>query len=325
MDPLFLFFLIALFIAVVLLLEALYTGWNSRKGPEAKRLERRLRVMSAGGYSDTQQISILKERLLSDSPFLQRVLMGIPRMQGADRILEQSGLPWSVSKFLFFTLVFGVTGYLLATWRHMPWWIAVPTAVGFALLPLMYVRYKKGARLTQIDLQLPDALDLMGRALRAGHAFPSALKMAGDEMSDPLAAEFRIAFDEVNYGISMPDALKNLANRVPSVDLRYFVIAVLIQRETGGNLAEILSNISRIIRERVKLLGDIRVLSAEGKMSAWILTLLPFVTAFVINLLNPKFMSVLFTDPVGKKMVVVALISMLLGILWMRKIIKIRV
>lgn len=325
MDSLFIFFIVATFIAVVLLLEGLYTGWNSRKGPEAKRLERRLRVMSAGGYSDSKQISILKERLLSDSPFLQRVLMGVPRVQGIDRLLEQSGLDWSVSKYLLFTLIMGAIGFMLGMWRNMPWWIGLLIAAGFMLLPLVYVRYKKGARLAKIDLQLPDALDLMGRALKAGHAFPSALKMAGDEMPDPLAAEFRITFDEVNYGISMPEALKNMANRVPSMDLRYFVIAVLIQRETGGNLAEILSNISRIIRERVKLLGDIRVLSAEGKLSAWILTALPFATAFIINLTNPKFMSVLFTDPMGKKMVAAALISMLLGILWMRKIIKIRI
>jgi tight adherence protein B len=324
-DSLFLFFILAIFIAVVLLLEGLYTGWNAKKGPEAKRLERRLRIMSAGGYRDDQQISILKQRLLSDSPFLQRILQGIPRAQRIDKLLEQAGMTWSVSRFLLISLVLGVLSFMLASWRNLPLWLAILVGVGVALLPWFYAGSRKKARLTKIDLQLPDALDMIGRALKAGHAFPSAVKMAGDEMPDPLAAEFRTTFDEVNYGISMPDALKNMANRVPSVDLRYFVIAVLIQRETGGNLAEILSNISRIIRERVKLLGDVKVLSAEGKMSAWVLTSLPFGTAFLINVVNPKFMDVLFTDPLGKTMLVGSLFSMLLGILWMRKIIQIRI
>ncbi len=325
MDSLFLFFILAIFIAVVLLLEGLYTGWNAKKGPEAKRLERRLRIMSAGGYSDNKQISILKERLLSDSPFLQRVLQGIPRVQGIDKLLEQSGMSWSVSRFLLISSALGVLGFMFASWRDMPVWLAALVGIGVSILPFMYAGNRKKARLAKIDLQLPDSLDMIGRALKAGHAFPSAVKMAGDEMPDPLAAEFRTTFDEVNYGISMPDALKNMANRVPSVDLRYFVIAVLIQRETGGNLAEILGNISRIIRERVKLLGDVKVLSAEGRMSAWVLTALPFGTAFMINLMNPNFMNVLFTDPMGKIMLVGSLFSMLFGVLWMRKIIQIRI
>jgi len=165
----------------------------------------------------------------------------------------------------------------------------------------------------------------MGRAMLAGHAFPSALKMVGDEMPEPVAGEFRIVFDEVNYGISVQDALTNLATRVPSTDLRYFVISVLIQRETGGNLAELLANISALIRARLKLLGAVRVLSAEGRLSAWILTILPFVLAAVINFVNPNFLSLLWTDPVGKKMVGFMLAIMVLGIFWMWRVIKIRV
>ncbi len=325
MDSLFLMFILALFVSVVLGLEAFYTKWNAAKGPEAKRLERRLRIMSAGGYEGSEDISILKERTLSDSPALQRLLLGIPRVQSVDRLLEQSGLTWSVSKFLLISFVVGIAGCALALLRGMSISLALVIGLALAFLPLLYVRSKKSARLAQIDLQLPDALDLIGRALRAGHAFPSAVKMVGDELAAPLAEEFRIVFDEVNYGISMPDALNNLARRVPSTDLRYFVIAVLIQRETGGNLTELLDNISKIIRARVKLLGDVRVLSAEGKMSAWILTLLPFGTALLINITNPEFMSILFTDSFGKKMVAGALVSMLVGVLWMRSIIKIRI
>jgi tight adherence protein B len=147
----------------------------------------------------------------------------------------------------------------------------------------------------------------------------------GDEMSEPISSEFRIAFDEVNYGISVHEALTNLIERVNSTDMSYFVISVLLQRETGGNLAELLGNLSNLIRERLKLLGAVRVLSAEGRLSAQILTALPFVVAMVINLVNPEFMKVLWTDPTGLKFVGGALLLMLAGYYWMRRIIKIRV
>jgi tight adherence protein B len=204
--------------------------------------------------------------------------------------------------------------------------LIVFAAAGLAIdIPILYVSRAKSKRLIKIDMQLPDALDLIGRALRAGHAFPTAIKMVGDEMRDPIADEFRIAFDEVNFGISMSEALMNLATRVPSTDVRYFVIAVMIQRETGGNLAELLGNISTIIRERIKLLGQVRVLSAEGKMSAWVLGLLPFGAASVIQLTNPDFLKVLYTDPAGQKMIMAALFLMACGVFLMRRIIKIRV
>ncbi len=135
----------------------------------------------------------------------------------------------------------------------------------------MILRRKRSKRVLQLERQLPDAADLIGRALRAGHSFPAALGMVGEELPNPLGGEFALAFDEINYGVSMNDALLNMVNRVPVDDLRYFVIAVLIQREAGGNLAEILGSISSIIRERLKLLGKVRVLSAEGRLSAWIL------------------------------------------------------
>ncbi len=149
--------------------------------------------------------------------------------------------------------------------------------------------------------------------------------MAGDELPQPISAEFRILFDEVNYGTAMNDALLNLAHRIPSLDVKYVVIAVLIHRESGGNLAELLDNLSSIIRARLKLLGTIRVLSAEGRLSAWILGLLPFGTGFMLQLVNPGFMSLLWTDPAGNKLLYGVASLMLFGFLWMRKIIRIRV
>jgi tight adherence protein B len=324
-DALYYLFGTLIFIAVVLFIEGAYLTWNSSKGPEAGRIARRLRIMSAGAHEGGGDVSILKERLLSNSPILQRFLMRIPRAGNVDRILQQSGLSWNVSTLIGATIVIFLSVFFTTGYFAIPVLIRLAAGAAMAALPYLYVGRARTKRLTRFDEQLPDALDLMGRALRAGHAFPTALKMVGDEMNDPLASEFAIAFDEVNFGISMQDALMNLATRVPSTDLRYFVIAVMIQRETGGNLSELLSNISSIIRDRIKLMGQVRVLSAEGKMSAWVLGLLPFGAAAMIQLTNPQFLEVLYTDPGGRKMLAVAFTMMVLGVFVMRKIIRIRV
>ena len=325
MDYLYYLFATLIFLAVVLLIEGAYLVWNSSKGPEAERIARRLRTMSAGSHGGEHSISIVKERLLSKTPIMQRVLLQMPRVGAMDRLLQQSGVTWSVSDFFGLTLLAFLATLVGTLYLPLPWLFRLAIAVVVGLLPYLYVTRAKAKRLDRIEQQLPDALDLMGRALRAGHAFPTALKMVGDEMSDPIAAEFRIAFDEVNFGIAMPEALMNLATRVPSTDLRYFVIAVLIQRETGGNLSELLASISAIIRERIKLMGQVRVLSAEGKMSAWVLGLLPFGAALMIQLTNPKFLEILYTDPGGRKMLAIVGVMMVLGVLAMRKIINIRV
>jgi tight adherence protein B len=175
------------------------------------------------------------------------------------------------------------------------------------------------------EAQIPDALDLMGRAMRAGHAFSTVVKMVGDEMQEPIGQEFRTLFDEMNYGVPQNEALLHLAHRVPIADLAYFVVAVTIQRESGGNLAELLDKIAGVVRARLALLGEVRTLAAEGKLSAWILGLLPIVTALLIHLLTPQFMALLWTDPAGIRLVGSALLSMAIGVVWMRNIIRIRV
>jgi tight adherence protein B len=325
LGNLFSVFILLAFIALVLLLEGLYLTWNAYRGPEAKKIESRLRAMSAGG-SGGAEASILKQRLLSEAPALQRWLLGLPRIGELDKLLQQSGSTWSVTVFVVITLIVGVGAFVLVSFVPLLHWaFCALTAVGAAALPCLYILRKRHKRMQQIEQQLPDALDLISRALKAGHAFPSGLQMVSEEAKDPIAGEFRIVHDEVNFGVAVPTALMNLASRVPSTDMRYFIIAVLIQRETGGNLTELLGNISTLIRERLKLLGKIRVLSAEGRMSALILCALPFVLAGVINIIHPKFMAVLWTDPMGLKMIYAALVMMVLGALWMRKIIRIRV
>lgn len=325
MDILFYLFGIFLFVAVVLLVEGAYVSWNGSRGPEARRMERRLHAMSAGTQGASDEYSIFKRRLLSESPQLHQLLLGLPRVHALDRMLVQSGVSLTVARFIGFTIGAFVLGFLATQRFALSMWIALAGGAAAATLPFLYVVRAKRKRMSRIESQLPDAVDLIGRALRAGHAFPNAVKMVGDEMAEPIAGEFRILFDEVNYGISMQGALLNMANRIPSMDVKYMVIAVLIQRDTGGNLAELFDNISTIVRERLKLLGHVRVLSAEGRMSALVLSLLPFGTAAVINLVNPQFMSLLWTDPAGMRMVYSALGLMASGMLWMRKIIRIHV
>lgn len=320
-----LIFMVLAFVAVVLLLEGLYLVWDANKSPEAKKIERRLHMLAAGAGTD-EETSFLKQRMLSEIPAMQRLLLGMPRVHQLDRLLEQSGLKLSVGRLLLFILLAGVATYGLARlFLHIPWIFSLVLAASAASLPYFYVLRCRNLRINNIERQLPDALDLICRALRAGHAFPAGMQMVGEEMPEPIAGEFRITHEEVNFGIALQQALLNMAARVPSTDLRYFVIAVLIQRETGGNLTEVLENLSTLIRERFKLLEKVRVLAAEGKLSAWILVILPFVVAGVINILNPEFMKVLWTDPMGLKMVGAAMVMMVLGGLWMRQIVNIHV
>lgn len=324
MDYLYYLFVILAFIAVVLFMEGTYLAWNTYKGPEAKRIARRLRAMSAGTHEDGG-VSIIKKRLLAETPAVERLLLQIPRIHHLDKLLMQSGLTLSVATFLWLTLMSALAGFILTSIFDLPLLLVTGAGVAMGLLPLFYILNAKRKRLIAFEQQLPDALDLMGRALRAGHAFPGALQMVGDEMQEPVAGEFRITFDELNYGISLKDALQNLATRAPSDDLHYFVIAVLIQRETGGNLTELLDTISALIRARLKLLGTVRVLAAEGVLSAWILGLLPFVMAIYMSIANPKLFSMLWTDPLGMKLVWAALVAMVIGIFWMRRVIRIHI
>jgi tight adherence protein B len=317
--------LILAFLAGVLLLEGSYLLWNDSKGPEAQRLERRLRTLSAGTHGE-EALKLLKGRDVDNLPWLDRWLLQIPRLAGLDRFLEQAGLTISVSRFLLLSLAIGIGAILLvAVVLAPPFWFQLGIGVGAGLMPYGWVARQRRKRLNRIEQDLPDAVDLIARALRAGHAFPSALQMVGSEMMGPIATEFRITSEEVNFGVAIDAAFMNLATRVPSDDVRFFVIAVLLQRETGGNLAELLQNIARLVRERFHLLGKVRVLAAEGKMSAWVLTGLPIGTALMMNLVHPEFMETLWKDPVGLKLVYACVLVMLFGIFWMWRIVKIRV
>lgn len=324
MDYAYYLFIALVFIAIVLFLEGLYLTWNAYKGPEAVRIERRLQAISAG-WQDSIEQDLIKQRLLSDSPTLERLLLQIPRIHSLDRLLVQSGMQINVIGFLGYTSLAALGGLAIGSLLNLHFTFSLLCLLVAGSLPVLLVISARHKRLLKIEEQLPDAIDLMARALKAGHAFSGALQMVASESAEPIADEFRITFEEINYGISMQDALMNLSMRVPSTDLRYLVIAVLIQRESGGNLAELLESISSLIRARLKLLGTIRVLSAEGRLSAWILGCLPFALALAIQLVNPGYLNLLFTDPLGHLLVGSSLTMMVIGIFAMWRIIKIRV
>jgi tight adherence protein B len=323
MDTTFLLFILLVFAAVLLLVWGVYTAWQANNNPEAERIARRLRSV-IGRETRELDVTIVKERRLSDNPELEPLLQRLPGVYRLDRMLLQAGSAQKVASLLAVCAACAFGGFVAALLLRLPLlgWLACMLVAGW--LPLLRLTRARDARMVRFERQLPEALDMMSRAMRAGHAFPTALKLVADEVAAPLGEEFKTAFDEVNFGVSMGDALNNLAQRVPSMDLQYFVVAVLIQRESGGNLTELLTSISSIIRDRHKLAGQVRVLSAEGRISAWVLCLLPFGAGGMMAVANPETMGVLIHDPIGRQLSGAALGMMGFGVLAIRKIVRIR-
>ncbi|MTV41577.1 type II secretion system F family protein [Duganella radicis] len=325
MDAIFSGFAVLLFAAVILMIEGAWLWWSGAHGGAARRIAKRLRLMAASADGGSERVDILKRRTYSRHPALEKLLRRVGRLALLDRLLMQAGVRWSVAQFVGCSLAAAMLGLLLPQMLHMP---LVPAA-GVLLLtlavPWLVLMRTRGARLRKLEEQLPEAADFLGRALRAGHSFANVMQMVGEEMPEPIAGEFKFAYEEINYGVPMNEALHNLALRVPLTDLRYLVIAVLIQRESGGNLAEVFGNISRLIRARLKLLAQVRVMSAEGRMSAWVLGLLPLGVVALMMVTNPAYIRVLWTDPIGVHLLWYALVVAAGGVLWMRKLIRIRV
>lgn len=324
MDQSLILFAVLLFVAVVLGMEGIYQSWAAKNSVESKRLTARLRRVEEGHIDEPLSIErIDKKGRLSwlNNDVLGKLAIG----RSVSRFARAANVGLSAGELIAISVVLAIIGFYIPRLLSKPLVFSFVLMMVLAPLPWFWLMRKHSQRIQLFERQIPEALDLMGRAMRAGHAFPTAVKMVADEMPDPIARDFRILFDETNFGRPQNDALMRLSDRVPVEDMRFFVIAVMIQRESGGNLAELLDNISSIVRARLKLLGEVRTLSAEGKMSAWILGLLPFAVAVLVNLVNPDFMSVLWNDPVGLRFVGGALICMLFGVWWMSRIIKIRV
>jgi tight adherence protein B len=305
----------------------LYGLWRQHLDPRQKALAQRLQAASPAGSGvlDEPSLKLRPRRMLSQWEWAERRLQTLPGVNAFDHFLLQTGLALSLAQAL--SLAVGLVLLALALGASLGWpaLLSLVVAVLGPLLLIAFLQQRRSQRMALISQALPDALDLMARSMQAGHAFTSALQVAAKDCSPPLSHELRAVFEEINFGISVAQALQGLAMRVASDDVRYFVVAVIIQSETGGNLAEILKNTAHLIRERQKILGVVRVLSAEGRISALILSLLPFVLAALMALLNPGFISRLWTDPMGLQLVYVSLTLMAIGILWMWRLIQIRV
>jgi tight adherence protein B len=324
MDTSYVLFALMLFVAVVLALEGAYTIWASKNSAESKRLAARL--SRVGGPGTEARTSIERTNPRSHWNWLDDHLIALlPKGDRLLRYLETSGTGTTAGELIVSSAGFGLVGFFVPLMLGRPLLFSLSGALLVGALPWWRLSRRRDKRIRLFEKQIPEALDLMGRAMRAGHAFPTAVQMVGDEMADPIGHEFRTLFDETNYGVPQQVALLRLSDRVPVADLAYFVVAVTIQRDSGGNLAELLDNIAGIVRARLKLLGEVRTLSAEGRLSAMILIGLPFATGAMINVVAPQFMSVLWTDPAGIQLVGGALFIMAFGVLWMRKIIRIRV
>jgi tight adherence protein B len=263
--------------------------------------------------------------MLSEVPWLNRMLLSIRWTDKLGRMIEQSGTESTLGVFVLLSIVFASGGFVIGLWATSNALLSLAIAFLLGVFPFLYVYLKKKRRMEKFQRQLPDALDLIARALKAGHAFTGGLKMVGDELGEPVGTEFEKTLHEINFGSGIPEALKGLTQRVDCPDLRFFIISVIIQRETGGNLAEILGKISYLIRERFKLQSRVQVLASEGKLSAIILIAIPFVIALALSILNPVYMQTLFVDPVGKALVAFALVMMVIGIVVMKRMIEIRV
>jgi tight adherence protein B len=315
---------ILVFLSVMLLLEAIYLFWRAQRGSKAQRLNKRLNLLAKSVAADGQR-SLLKQGKVSEVSSFTRVLSGLAFVPGLERYLAQSDLSWTVSSLILTSATAAATGIAIAALTASPVLFGVGWALLLSLMPWLYVGRTRAKRLRKLENQLPEALDLITRAMRAGHSLPLGIQLLTEEMPDPIASEFRQVHEQVSFGVSLQQALVNLCDRVPLTDFRYFVVSILIQRQSGGNLTEVLGNLSRLIRERLKLLGRVRVLSAEGRMSAWVLGILPFFVGGLLQIFNPDFMGPFWNDPLGVKMLQILLSMMAVGVFFLTRIVKIRV
>jgi len=313
-----------LFIVLVIVVELLTYGYKNMRSPNRAKIRKRLRKSV---YAEDNQggTDILRKRVLSEIPFLNRLLLKTPGILKLDNLISQANVTYPIGFFILLALFLAVLGFLVGNTVIKNRLLAVMLMFLCGSFPFLYLLILKQKRTEKFKKQLPEALDLMSRALKAGHAFTNGLKLAADEFNDPLGPEFAEVLDEINFGVSVSNALRNLAKRVECPEIKYFVVGVILQRETGGNLAELMGILAFLIREKFKFQGKVRTLSAEGRLSAFILIALPFGIAGWMWFSNPKYLDPLLTDPIGKIMIIGAAIMMVFGIIVMKKIVAIEV
>lgn len=301
----------------------LYYAWMGSKFAQKQLMRRRFLYISAGGMHGKEKLALYKNHVLENAGLIEKLAFSLPRSNRLDSLLLKAGISTTVSLFFLFSLACASLGFILG-------YLFLPTpgsglllSLMFLLAPYGYLLIRERKFLEKFDEQLPEALDLLARAVRSGHAVASGFELIAGEMEEPIKSEFRATVDEINMGLSLKDAFANFCARVPSTDLRFFSIAILIQKETGGNVAEILDRIGRLIRERLQFKRQVRALTAEGRLSAWVLILLPLVMLLYMYFINYDYVSQLWTEKIGLYMLGGGFFLQLVGALVIRRIVTI--
>lgn len=320
------YIIFAVFSAALLSLVAVYLILSEKVGMRNKRVRERLNAL-AGETAPEEDIfyPILRDDKLSEIPTMNRILSKFRFSQNLQRLIDQAGLPMKAGALILGMLSLAGVMFLLARNLLHNQLLALVAAFIGGILPYLYVRRRRRKRKEEIDALLPEAVDLITNALKSGFSLETALRMAAREIPDPLGIELGIAFEEQNLGVSLTEAFSNLGNRVESEDLNLFITALLIHKKTGGNLAEVLEKIGNTIRERFRLEREVRIFTAQGRLSGFILVLLPIIVAIAILVFNPAYLKILWMEKVGKYLVGIAVIMQLLGIWVINRIVNIRI
>lgn len=291
-----------------------------------RKLRARLEaVQQTGMRAGVHEADIMRREMLSDLPAVNRILVALPFVARLQLLMQQAAVHMQLFTFLLIVVAVGFAAFLIALITNQQLALAFIIAGLAGAVPFMVLTYKRSRRFSLFSEQFPDAMDLLARAVRAGHAFTTAFSLIGEEMSDPVAEEFRVTYRQQNLGLPLRDALGNLALRIPLPDVRIFVSAIQIQRDSGGNLGEILDNLSTVVRERFKILREVQVLTAEGRLSMYVLLGLPFGVGFLLYMANPTYMTPLFSESIGRMALGIAAVSQFIGYLFIRKLIRIKV
>ncbi|MDP9655041.1 UNVERIFIED_ORG: tight adherence protein B [Pseudomonas putida] len=319
-----LMFLGMVFIAVFLLSQGVAVPVFGEAGKMRKLIRNRLHVLEKANHLPNMQ-TVLRQKYLTRLSPLEAMLEQLPFMANLTQLIEQSGHEYRAYRVILLGLSLGVAAGAIVLMLSAIWWMALAVAFVMACVPVLKILRDRNKRFAQFEEGLPDALDAMCRALRAGHPFNETLRLVAEEHRGAVAHEFGLTFADINYGNDVRRAMLGLLERMPSMTVMMLVTSILIHRETGGNLTEVLERLSRLIRGRFRFQRKIKTLSAEGRMSAWVLVAIPFVLAIAIIVTSPSYLPVLINDPMGHKLIIGAFGAMLVGIFWIKKIIRIQV
>lgn len=320
----FILIAIAVFVVVALAVFVVASLLDERSSKARLLRERLSTVQKTAEREPSQELALLRDEVMSKIPALDNLLRRSSKISSLQTLLEQADVKSRAGNVLLLCLLSGAGLGLVVLLMGFPQFALVGLLLG-AFLPYSYANYKRAKRFQKFEELFPEAIDTLARAVRAGHAFTTALELIASEIAEPVASEFRKLFEEQKFGLPVRDALINLTERVPLVDVKFFVTAVMLQRETGGNLAEILDNLSYVIRERFKIMRQVRVHTAQGRMTMMLLMGLPPIIVVTMQILNPSFIRPLFDDPIGHLLIVVGIVLQTTGYFVIRRIIQIQV